>query len=59
MSKISTADLGYGVYVDYDGYSITMCVNDPENPHKIFLSPETVQAFIKYAKRMGVIDEQV
>ncbi len=48
--------LGNGVYVHYDGYSIQVRANDFENPtDQICFEPNIVEAFIRFAKRMGVI----
>lgn len=48
--------LGDAVYADYDGESIILKANDFDMPSDtIVLEPQVVDAFIMYAKRMGVI----
>jgi hypothetical protein len=48
--------IGDGVYVYYDGYSIWAKANDFDNPtDQICFEPSVVEAFIRFAKRMGVI----
>lgn len=44
--------LGDGVYVKYTGYSYEISVNDHRNPVVVEFSPEAIEAFMRFKKRM-------
>ena len=47
--------LGDGVYVEYDGFGIMAKSNDHLNPtDTVYFEPWVLQAFIRFAERMGV-----
>ena len=50
--------IGDGVYVEYDGFSIIAKANDFNNPtDTIYFEPGVVAAFIRFAERVGVVEE--
>ena len=50
--------LGDGVYVDFDGYQIEMMANDPRIPtDTIYLDPTVMLNLVKYAKRIGLLEQ--
>ena len=52
--------IGDGVYVEYDGFGIIANANDCDNPtDSVYFEPSVVEAFIRFAKRMGIVREGI
>ena len=47
--------LGDGLYVEFDGYQIRLFAsNGMKDTGEVFLEPEVLRSFIKYAERLGI-----
>lgn len=57
MEMLDMDYLGDGVYAGHDGYQVWLTVGSHHSPELVALEPETIKALVRYAKRVGILQE--
>lgn len=58
MQNNDSIYLGDGVYASFDGYQVWLHLNRHDSDPLIALEPNVVQAFVRYARKTGVLPSE-
>lgn len=57
MTHCQPDDLGDGVHVRHDGYSVVLTTEGTSRPQIIYLEPEVLAKLVAWLKRIGAVQE--